>query len=447
MTDLMNPEQLPPHNRDAEQGVLGGILRDPAALHFVPWLKADDFFHDAHQCVYRAILALEAARQPIDLVLLFEYLQREKQLENVGGRAYLADLWEAVSTGANVEYHAVLIRDAAIVRRLIHAANEILRDAHARCQSADELVAAAEKKILAVADARVSAKEPRIAAEFMREAVEEIDTRIAAGGHFSGMATGYIDLDELFGGIEGGEVVIVAARPSVGKTAWTVNALVKIASAGQPVLFFSAEQPEKAIAQRMLSMGSGVPMHRFTRSRTLSDADAGALVYAASAEGLGGCPVYIDDTPGPSAQHIGHVLRRAIRKHGIACAAIDYLQLLSPDDHRAPKHVQIGDLSKRIKNLARECGIPIFLLSQLSRDVEKRGGQPRLSDLRESGGIEQDADRVLFLHIEGDPPKHQDVWPVEGLVRKNRNGPIGDVTFAYRRPVMRFEDMVKGDIH
>lgn len=441
----MNPDDIPPSDQDAERAVLGGVLREPESLHEIHWLKPDHFYHDSHQTIFRAVLDLHSANRPVDLVTVIDVLTRNKVLENVGGRDYVVDLWGFYPPGGKTAYHATLVKDAAVIRQLIHAASEILRECYDRPGSAEELVANAEKRILAIADHSDPVKEPQVAAKFMQEALTAIDDRIAGGGKFSGIPTGYADVDDMLGGIENGEVIIVGARPSVGKTAFTVNVLSRIAGEGLPVLFFSAEQPIKAIAQRMLAMGSGVPMHRFTRSTRLSDDDLTRLNRAASKDEMGGCPIYVDDTPGPSVSHIGHVLRRAIRKHNIAVAAVDYLQLLSPDDRRAPKHVQVGDMSTRLKWLARECNIPIFVLSQLSRSVEERGGRPRLADLRESGSIEQDADRVLFLHREAGLPTEDPDWPIDVIVSKNRNGPIGDTKLLYVRAVMRFENMAQGN--
>ncbi len=440
------PDQLldnvPPHDAAAERGVIGGILRDPETLATVQQvLRATDFYFDHHQKIFQAIADLDAERQPIDLVLLRDRLAQRKHLADVGGVPYLADLWEAVPTGANVEYHAKLVRDAALVRRLIHFANETLRDAYDRSQSAADLVADAERRVLAIGEtATANGDRVRVAAEFLRDGLNRIDDRIAAGATLAGLSCGYPALDEYLGGIRPGELIVIGARPSVGKTALALNLMAKVAVEGSPVFLFSLEQPEADIADRLLAMASGVSMHRFTRSAGLAASDAEALSLAAGQSGLGGCPIYLDDTSDQTAARIASVSRRAIRKHAVKLIVIDYLQLMRPENARDNRNQQVGTLALRVKNLARETGVPIILLSQLNREVEGRGdGEPRLSDLRESGDIEAHADRVLLLHRQPNQPTDQPTTAIDVKFAKQRNGPTGTVTLSYRKAVLRFE--------
>lgn len=436
-------DRLPPHDRDAERSLLGGILRDPEVLPYVQSrLSADAFYFDHHQRIFRALTDLANANAPVDLVTLFDRLRLDKALEDTGGHAYLAELWEAVPTGASAEYHAKIVRDAAAVRSLIHAANEILRDAYDRVQPADELLAAAERKVMAIADNTATAGDTiRTAPEVLNAALERIDQRAASGNRLSGLATGYPDLDDLLGGLRPGELVVVGARPSVGKTALCLNLAVNVATAKEPVLFFSLEMPESEIGGRLLAMGSGVPMHRFTRATHIRPDEAGRLAAVAASDSLGGCPIYLDDTSDQPAARVAAQTRRACRRYGVRLVVVDYLQLMRPENPRDNRTQQVGTLALRMKHLARDCGVPVVLLSQLNREVEHRGGsRPRLADLRESGDIEAHADRVLLLHREPDQPEDAEIWPIDVIVAKNRNGPIGDVRLAYRRPVLRFEN-------
>ena len=448
----MNPlDQLPPNNLDAERRLIGGILRNPDALDTVQTVvSAADFYHHAHQRVFTAIADLAAERKPIDLTLLHELLRRRKELEDVGGIAYLAELWEAEPTGANGEYHAKIIRDAALVRRLIHTANEMLRDAYDRSSEADDLIAQAERKILAIIETATTAGDTiRVAAEFLRDGVNRIDQRISSGSTIGGIATGYPALDEILGGLRPGELVVVGARPSVGKTALALNISANVATSGQAVMLFSLEQPEADVADRLLSMGSGVPMNRFTRSSSITSDEAASLTEASGPNGLGGCAIFLDDVSDQPAARIAALTRRAVRQKGIGLVVVDYLQLIRPENQRDNRNQQVGTLALRMKNLARECGVPLVLLSQLNREVENRGdGRPKLSDLRESGDIEAHADRVLLLHQPSTEPidRQANTWAIDVIVAKNRNGPKDTVSLVYRRPVLRFENPQEPEI-
>jgi replicative DNA helicase len=374
-------------------------------------------------------------------VTVLDRLRAGGAIEDVGGADYVADLYGSAATGANAAYHAGIVRDHAVRRGLIRAANAVLRDAYAPDGPADELAARAERLMADLAgEAAGAVGGPRPAAAVMRAALDRIDARVAAGGALAGLGTGYPDLDHLLGGLRPGELIVIGARPSQGKTALATNILVNVAGAGEPVLLFSMEMPALDIADRLLSMGSSVPMHRFSRGRGLAAADAERLAAAASPAGLGGCAVYLDDADDQPAARVLAAARKAVRRHGVALIAVDYLQLMRPENPRDNRTIQVGTLARRMKQVARSCNVPVLLLSQLNRESEGQSRRPRLSDLRDSGEIEQHADRVLLLHRDPDLPADQEVWPVEVVVAKNRNGPVGDVTLAYRRPCMRYEN-------
>jgi replicative DNA helicase len=444
-------ERLPPQNRDAERGVLGGILRDSDTLPTVQQLiVADNFYFDAHQKIYQAICDLSHEGQPIDLVLLHEKLRKNKQLEDVGGVMYLTELWEAVPTGANAEYHANLVRDAAMIRGLIHAGNEILRDSYDRTQSADELVAQAERKIMDVAKGSMVG-ETKSLQEVVSEAFNRIDSRVGKENlSISGMATGYVDLDNITAGLQNSELVIIAARPSVGKTAFALNMVRNIITEGltnpQPpvVLFFSLEMARIELAERLLCCQSRVDSHKVRKGHLSSDdiqklMDAGDVLRRAK--------LYIDDTPSRTMIQIGASARRLTKKHekdgGLKLVVIDYLQLIEPENRRDPRQEQVAQISRRLKFLARDLKIPVIALAQVNRASEDRQDhKPRLSDLRESGSIEQDADTCMMLHRPGKFDGTQDDNILEVIIAKQRNGPTGEITLTWLKEYNRYENYI-----
>jgi replicative DNA helicase len=353
---------------------------------------------------------------------------------------YLTELWEAAPTGASAIHHAKLVRDAFLLRAIIHAANELLRDAYSPTMPAEELLALAERKLFELSTSAVSARAVRQIGAVVSEVLSSIDGRIADGAALVGLSSGFPDLDVAIGGFRPGELIVVGARPSLGKTALSLNIAERVAAGGASVLFFSLEMPAEDIATRLLAMQSSVPMHRMSRPRELRDDDFGAIAQAAS--GMGAMPLYIDDLGDQTAARLASVSRQTCRRHATRLIVIDYLQLMRPENPRDNRNQQVGTLALRVKQMARSLSVPVILLSQLNRELETAARRPRLSDLRESGDIEAHADRVILLHREPNLSHDDPVWPVELLIAKNRNGPIGDVRLRYRRPVLRFESDV-----
>lgn len=445
------PSQLPPHNRDAERGVLGGILRDPDVLSEVQQLMvADQFYFDAHQKIYQALSDLANEAQPIDLVLLHDKLRKNKQLEDVGGVMYLTELWEAVPTGANAQYHAKLVRDTAMVRGLIHASNEILRDSYERTQSADELVSQAERKIMEIAKSGMVG-ETQTLAEVVNAAFTRLDSRIGKENlSISGLATGYVDLDNITAGLQNSELVIIAARPSVGKTAFALNMVRNIVTESDPhgnmpvVLFFSLEMARIELAERLLCCQSRVDSHKVRKGHLSSD-DIDKLMAAGDV--LKRARLYIDDTPSRTMIQIAASARRLMKKHekdgGLKLIVIDYLQLIEPENRRDPRQEQVAQISRRLKFLARELLIPVIALAQVNRASEDRQDhKPRLSDLRESGSIEQDADTCMMLHRPGKFDGAQADNVLEIIIAKQRNGPTGEITLTWMKEYNRYENYI-----
>lgn len=450
MSDPM-ADRLPPHNRDAERGVIGGVLRDPDTLPTVQQvIKTDHFYFDAHRKIYQAISDLANENQPFDLVLIHERLKKNKQLDDVGGVMYLTELWDSVPTGANAEYHAKIVRDTAMVRNLIHAGNEILRDAYDRTQSADELVSIAERKIMDIAkDGMVG--EISTLTDSIRDAMTRLDSRIGKDNlAVSGLPTGYVDLDNITAGLQKSELIIIAARPSVGKTAFALNLVRNIVTAAGPgepapvVAFFSLEMARIELAERLLCCQSRVDSHKVRKGHLNSDditklMDAGDVLRKAR--------LYIDDTPSRSMIQIGASCRRLDKKHekegGLRLVVIDYLQLIEPENRRDPRQEQVAQISRRLKFLARELNVPVIALAQVNRASEDRQDhKPRLSDLRESGSIEQDADTVMMLHRPGKFDGTQDDNILEVIIAKQRNGPTGEITLTYLKQFNRYENYI-----
>jgi replicative DNA helicase len=444
-------DRLPPQNRDAERGVLGGILRDPETLSDVQMIvRPDNFYFDAHQKIYQALCDLQDEGQPLDLVLLHDKLRKNKQLDDVGGVMYLTELWEAVPTGANAEYHAKLVRDAAMVRGLIHASNEILRDSFERTQSAEELVSQAERKIMDVGKMSLVGDTITLS-ETIKSAFERLDSRIGKDNlAISGLPTGYADLDNITAGLQDSELVIIAARPSVGKTAFALNVVRNIVTEGVAhgqspvVLFFSLEMARIELAERLLCCQSRVDSHKVRKGQLNSDdiqklMDAGDVLRRAR--------LYIDDTPSRSMIQIAASARRLDKKHekdgGLKLVVIDYLQLIEPENRRDPRQEQVAQISRRLKFLARELLIPVIALAQVNRASEDRQDhKPRLSDLRESGSIEQDADTCMMLHRPGKFDGTQDDNVLEIIIAKQRNGPTGEITLTWMKEYNRYENYI-----
>jgi replicative DNA helicase len=438
-------DRLPPYNREAERSVLGSMLRDNMVINdVVNIVQTDNFYFDAHQKIYDAIKNINDLGRPVDLVILAEHFIGLKQLEDIGGPAYLAELWDAAPTAANAEYYARIVRDKALIRGLIHAGNEILRDSYDQAQPADQLLEAAERMVLDIAERGVIGQTFTLQ-KALDEAYNRIDYRSTRGhAAVSGLATGFVDLDEKTAGLQNNELVILAARPSVGKTAFALN-LVRhvIVDEHQPVFFVSLEQSGTELAERLLCCQAKVDSHRL-RKGTLDSSDMQRLLDAG--DELRKAKLFIDDTPTQGLLRIAANARRLQRREHIKLVVIDYLQLIEPENRRDPRQEQVAQISRRLKALARELRLPVLALAQVNRASEDRQDhRPRLADLRESGSIEQDADTVLMLHRPGRYDGGQEDNVIEVIIAKQRNGPTGEVTLTYLKPFMRFENFAVGD--
>jgi replicative DNA helicase len=443
--EVPGAERLPPQSREAERCVLGSMLRDnPVISEVVQIVRLENFYFDAHQKIYRAIVDIYDSGKPIDLVILAEKLKELGQIEDVGGYAYLADLWEAAPTAANAEYYAHIVRDKGIVRSLIHASTEILRDAYDQVQPADELLAKAEREVLDIAEKGVTGTTSTLQ-QAIKEAYTRLDTRKKGGySDVSGIATGFVDLDHLTAGLQNNELIILAARPSVGKTAMALN-IVRHAVVEEklPIFFVSLEQARIELAERLLVCQARVDSHKL-RKGTLSSDEMQRIMEAGST--FHKTKLFIDDTPAQGMLRISANARRLKLREGIRMVVIDYLQLIDPENRRDPRQEQVAQISRRLKFLARELELPVIALAQVNRSSEDRQDhRPRLSDLRESGSIEQDADTVLMLHRPGKSDGGIEDNTIEVIVAKQRNGPTGEITLSYLKQFMRYENHAISD--
>ena len=438
-------DRLPPQALEAEKSVLGSLLRDNAVIgDVIPILRTENFYSDAHQKIYQAIIDLYDAGTPVDTVLLAETLQRKGQFDDIGRGAYIAELWDFTPTAANAEYYARIVRDRAILRDIIHVSNEILRDAQDQVQPADELLETTQRRVLEVAQKGIVGQTVTLH-EALSAAYDRID-RLSLGEakSISGLPTGFLDLDELTAGLQNRELIILAARPSVGKTALGLNiARNIIVNEGIPVFFVSLEQSRLELAERLLCAQGRVDSHKLRKGH-LSGEEMQELIAAGGI--LQRAPLFIDDTPGQGMLRISANARRLKLRHAIRLVIIDYLQLIEPENRRDPRQEQVAQISRRLKFLARELELPVLALAQVNRASEDRQDhRPRLADLRESGSIEQDADTVMMLHRPDRYEPGENEGLVEVIIAKQRNGPTGEINLAYIKQYMRFENYEKRD--
>lgn len=430
-----------PWSVEAEQAVLGAMLLDQdAALRAVELLEYTMFYQESHRRLFRAMVTLTEQRTVIDHVTLHEELQRRGDLDSAGGAEYIAELVDATATAANLEYHARIIRDKAILRRLIEASTAIIGDAYDGKAQASELLDVAEARVFAISQERREVGFTRIK-EMLWPTMERIETLHKSGKAITGVPSGFTDLDRLTSGFQNSELVIVAARPSMGKTAFCLNLAAHAAIEGYGVAIFSLEMSKEALVQRMLTAEARVDSQR-VRTGSLRDTDFTQLARAAGI--LQSCPLWIDDTPALSLLEMRSKARRLRSDNDVRLIIVDYLQLMRSPEYSDNRVQEISDISRSLKGLARELEIPVIALSQLSRASEQRGGErkPILSDLRDSGAIEQDADVVVFIHR----PEYYDREDeskrglAEIMVAKHRNGPTGDINLHFHREYTLFQD-------
>lgn len=438
-------DRTPPHSVDAERAVLGSILLAPHVCDDVVLIvRSDDFYLDAHQKLFGHMVQMHESGSRIDTTLLVERLKQAGDFEAVGGAAYLAEVLQSVAVPSHAAYYARIVRDKSTLRHLIHASCDILRDAYDVGQDPAELLSQAEERVFAVRDRR-SSDQITSMHDVLVEAFAVIDRRLEEGGS-PGIPTGFTDLNRLTGGLHDSELIILAARPSMGKTALALNIAEYVTvDSGLTCLFVSLEMSRIELAQRVLCSVGRINGTKF-RSGFVSAKEREMLVKASNK--LSTAPLYIDDTPSRNVSEIAACARRLKRKADLRLVIIDYLQLIEPDNSQDSRQEQVARITRRLKGMARELQIPVICLAQLNRQPEatKEGHRPRLSHLRESGAIEQDADVVLFVHREEYYCRSREeaeekgvLGTAEVIVAKQRNGPTGEVKLRWHKEYTRFE--------
>lgn len=440
--DLM-PERRLPHNLEAEQSVLGGLLLAPDRFDVIEGrVDADDFFSRAYATIFEAMQALQKRGQPLDILVLKDELANEGKLDFVGGAAALLTLSERVPTGAHVEHYAQIVRDRAIQRRLIQAATQIVRQASGQeGMTSTDLLDEAERAIFEVAERGVSA-EPASMREVIKETWEKIEKFSAGHGTVTGLPTGYYELDKMLTGLHEDELIIIAARPSMGKSTFALNLARHIGiEEGCPIVVYSLEMSDTNIAQNILCAHAHVDAQRL-RTGHMGEQEWGHL--ARSSDALSNAPIFVDDTPSISIAELRGKTRRLKARHGLGLCIIDYLQLVTASSKASQRsrEQEISEISRGLKALAKELSIPVIALSQLNRKATDRAdNRPILSDLRESGAIEQDADVVMLLHRPDYYDPEDAPGQAEVIIAKQRNGPTGTVQLAFIRNQLRFENL------
>lgn len=435
-------DRVPPQNIEAEQSVLGAVLIEQSSIAKISdMLQPEDFYREAHRLIFRAALNLFERGEAIDFITVTDALRRDGAVEQAGGISYITSLANGVPTAANILFHAKIVEEKSLLRRLINAATDIASMGYAESEEVDRVLDQAEQKILTVATRKISQDFQPIK-EIIFSTLDKIDEMHKAKGGITGLSTGFANLDKLTGGFQRSDLILIAARPSMGKTAFVLNVAQHMATRDKKsVAIFSLEMPKEQLAMRMMCAEGLIDSQRF-RTGAMTNEEWSKLVDAA--DRLSGSSMFIDDTAGVNAIELRNKARRISKEHGLDCIIIDYLQLMDGGAHSRidNRQQQISDISRSLKALARELRVPVIALSQLSRGPETRTSRkPMLSDLRESGSLEQDADMVAFLYREDYyNPETEKKNLTELIISKNRNGPTETVELYFHKNFTRFTD-------
>ena len=445
--DSSMPEKIPPQSVEVEQAVLGAMLLDKEAIgKAVEIIDKDSFYRDDHRKIFSAIVDLYDKNQPVDIITVSDELARRKELDNLGGRVYLLELTEKIATTANIEYHSNIVLEKATLRRLIDTSTQIVSQCYDATLEVDHLLDRAEQGIFGISEKRI--KEGFISiGDLLPHTFEAIEEYQKKGGMVTGISTGFFELDTLTGGLQNSDLIVVASRPSMGKTAFCLSVAEHVAIEEKvPVGIYSLEMVKSQVAQRMLCSRARFSTHKMRTGR-ISDHEYSNLAVAVGP--LAESKIFIDDTPNLGILQMRAKARRLKAQYDVGLVIVDYLQLMQGPRGAESRQQEISMISRSLKGLAKELNVPVIAVSQLSRKVEDRGGdkRPMLADLRESGAIEQDADVVIFVYrpefygIE----KFKDGAPSQGvaeiIVSKHRNGPTGNLRLTFIKDYARFENM------
>lgn len=434
--------KVPPQNLEAEESVLGGILLDPDALdRVIEVMSGADFYRDAHRTIFETMLALSERGEPIDLITLSDALKARGQLPQIGGATFLAELGDKVPSAANVAHYARIVRDKAVLRSLIRVSGEIVGRCYDSQDDIEQFLDEAERLIYDVSEQRIRPAFFKVG-DMIMDTIKTVEQLYERKEMVTGVPTGFLDLDQKTAGLQPADLVIIASRPSMGKTAFALNIAQYVAlQTNATVGVFSLEMAKEQLVMRLLCAEARVDNAK-VRAGYLAERDFPRLAMAAGR--LAEAPIFIDDTPGLNVLELRAKARRLKREHDLGVVIVDYLQLMRGLDQKQENRVQeLAEISRGLKALAKELQVPVVALSQLNRQVETRGDKrPIMSDIRESGSIEQDADVILFLYR--DEMYHADSadeGTAEIIIGKQRNGPIGTVRLAFRSEYTRFENL------
>lgn len=444
MADTYESLKIPPHSIEAEQSVLGGLMLDNEAWMVIgDKLSETDFYRQDHRLIFRAIAYLASQQKPLDVITLSEWLKENRSLEDAGGLAYLATMAKDTPSAANISAYADIVREKSILRQLISVGTEIADTGYnAEGRDSRELLDQAERKVFEIAEQGTrNNKSFRDLKSLMKATLENIEILSKLNSTITGVSTGYTDLDEMTSGLQKGDLVIVAGRPSMGKTTFSMN-IAEYAAAHKklPVAVFSMEMPAEQLTLRLLSSMGRVDQHRL-RTGQLTDEDWPRIATAVKI--FADVPMFIDDSPALSPNEVRARSRRLVREHGqLGLIVLDYLQLMQGSGRNENRTNEVSEISRSLKALAKELSTPIIVLSQLNRSLEQRPNKrPIMSDLRESGAIEQDADVIMFVYRdEVYHPDSAEKGSAEIIIAKQRNGPIGTCRLTFLGKYTRFEN-------
>jgi len=443
----LSSHKLPPQNLEAEQSVLGGVLIENEAINRVTEiLDAEDFYRDAHRKIFNALINLSERDEPADLITLTNELRKTDHLDSIGGASYLASLIDSVPTAANIEYYAKIVKEKAILRKLIQTSTEIITQSYEDRGDVEVFLDEAERSIFEISEKRVRPSFYSIR-DIVKESFKTIERLFQKKELVTGVPSGFREIDRMTAGFQPSDLIIIAGRPSMGKTAFCLN-VAQYAAIGNkiPVAIFSLEMSKEQLVIRMLCSEAHVEGTRL-RTGFLNESDWPKLTIAAG--NLSEAPIYIDDTAALSILELRAKARRLKSERGLGMLIIDYLQLMKGRTKVESRQQEISEISRSLKALSKELNIPVIAVSQLSRKTEERtGNRPQLSDLRESGAIEQDADLILFIYrdevynrSEDNPNKGK----AEVIIGKQRNGPIGKIDLAFLDKFTTFKELYKGE--
>ncbi len=444
MERMASTGRVPPHNADAEKAVLGAVMLDPEALETViDYLRPEDFYRKSHQKIFTTILNLDAQHDPLDIITVTDRLKKDNVLEMCGGASYISDLTSSVPSSANVKYYAQMVQSTSVKRKLIRASTEIIDLAYNEQEDHKEILAEAQKQIFTILEGDQIRGGYRTSDDVVNETINIIEKLYKAGGDYTGVPSGFPELDKMTSGFQPSDFVVIGARPSVGKTAFALTIVQHMAVKKKvPVGFFTLEMSGRLLMQRLMANEARIDLQKI-RSGMLKHSDLAKLMEAAAR--LYEAPLFIEDTPNAKLLDLRAQARRMKKNENIQALFVDYIGLVEPENRgNVPRHEQVSEISRSMKALARELDIPVICLSQVGRQSE--GKEPTLADIRESGSIEQDADVVLFIHKERetenrDQAAEQMIMETDIIVAKQRNGPVGHFKLGFNKRFVKFESL------